>query len=177
MFKLAFQKSRVGNTPAFSFHTSNPEVVLTYLAQNEPELCGYVVDKILRHVNQSISLYDCAANKVLADRDVAGLLAQARAHSNAKCLTAEEFAHEWAAGLSELVAGVVPEAGIEAAKAVLALSVKKGGRDQLTESVSRRIIDRFADCAESHEVLATAVCNAKSRIAEIEKMTAIADTF
>ena len=178
MFTMNFKKT-VG-APAFQLSMPNASLVLTEVAKDE-EKASAILGGFLRKINDGngkggIKLYDESGN-VWSTEKTLSIIAQGMAVSNSSTWTAEDFANEWASGLNELTAALVPTEKIEAAKAILAQAVRHGGKGQLTEKQCQAIIKVYGAATNDSDVIAVGVTNAKARAAEIEAQNSLIDSL
>ena len=176
--KLKFNKSKVGDIPAFSIEMPEPRLVVN--AMNDEQLT-WLVGGALRGINSAtgfggIKLYDESLNVWNVDKTLS-IIAQGMAISNSQTFTEADFANVWTKDLRELTLATVDADKLDAAKAILAKAVRHGGKAQLTESECNAIIKRFADATNDHEVFAIAVSNAKQRADEIAKLNSALSDF
>jgi hypothetical protein len=176
--KLKFNKSKVGDLPAFAIEMPEPRLVVN--AMNEEQL-EWLVGGALRGINSAtgfggIKLYDESLNVWSVEKTLS-IISQGMAISNSQTFTEADFASVWAKDLRELTLATVDADKLEAAKAILAKAVRHGGKAQLTGAECKAIVARFSDATNDHEVFAIAVANAKQRIDEIRKSDALADAL
>jgi hypothetical protein len=177
MFKVKFQKSKLGALPAFAISLPDSKVVLESInARQDSTMADYIVTSILRGINDSkglagIKLFDHSGD-VWSCEKFQAILAEGMAASASQTFTETEFAHEWATGLQDIVASVVQPEMLEKAKNTIAIAVRHGGAAQMKRVQHEAILARFADCADEHEVIAIAVDKARKYIAEDDKIKA-----
>ena len=174
MFTMNFK--RTAGAPAFSLSMPDASLVLQEVAKDE-EKASAILGSFLRKINDGngkggIKLYDESGNIWNVEKTLS-IIAQGMAVSNSSTWTAEDFANEWASGLNELTAALVPTEKIEAAKAILAQAVRHGGKGQLSEKQCQAIIRVYGAATNDSDVIAVAVANAKARKAEIEAQSEI----
>ena len=175
--KLKFNKSKVGDLPAFTIEMPEPRLIVDAMSE---EQLSWLVGGALRGINSAtgfggIKLYDKSLNVWSVDKTLS-IISQGMAISNSQTFTEADFASVWAKDLRELTLATVDADKLEAAKAILAKAVRHGGKAQLTEAECAGIIKRFSDATNDHEVFAIAVANAKQRKDEISKLAdALAD--
>ena len=175
--KLKFNKSKVGDIPAFSIEMPEPRLIVNAMTE---EQLSWLVGGALRGINSAtgfggIKLYDESLNVWNVDKTLS-IFAQGMAISNSQTFTEADFASVWAKDLRELTLATVDADKLDAAKVILAKAVRHGGKAQLTEAECNGIIKRFSDATNDHEVFAIAVANAKQRSDEIRKLAdALAD--
>lgn len=178
MLTMNFKKT-VG-APAFQLSMSDASVILVEVAKDE-EKATALLTSFLRKVNDGngkggIKLYD-ESGSVWSVEKTLSIIAQGMAVSNSSTWTAEDFANEWAGGLSELTMALVPAEKIEAAKAILAQAVRHGGKGQLTEKQCEAIIKVYGSATADSDVIAVGVTNAKARAAEIAAQNSLLDSL
>lgn len=174
MLTVRFQKSKVGATPSFALNMPDAPLLLAAIAE-KPDMATWLIDGALRRINDGtgkagIKLYDESGSIWTTEKALA-IFAQGMTVSNSTTLNAEDFAAEWAGGLAEITAALVPAEKIEAAKAILAQSVRHGGKGQLSEAQAAAIIRVYGSATNESEIIALAVANAKARKAEIDSQS------
>lgn len=175
--KLKFNKSKIGDIPAFAIEMPEPRLIVQ--AMNDEQLT-WLVSGALRGINSAtgyggIKLYDESGNVWSVDKTLS-IISQGMAISNSQTFTESDFNAVWAKDLRELTLATVDADKLEAAKAILAKAVRHGGKAQLTEQECAAIVKRFSDATNDHDVFAIAVANAKQRSEEIRKLAdAVAD--
>lgn len=176
MFKINFQKSKAGGLPAFAISMPDAKNVLqSVIDRADAEMAEWIVRNTLRSVNDSkglggIKLFDHCGD-VWSNDKFQSILAEGMAANSSQTFTDVDFAHEWATGLSEIVAALVEESAVDKARATLAMAVKHGGAAQLKRIQHEAILRRFADSANEHDVIAIAVEKSRRYIAEDAKLT------
>ena len=169
--KLKFNKSKIGDIPAFSIEMPEPRLIVN--AMNEEQLT-WLVGGALRGINSAtgfggIKLYDESLNVWNVEKTLS-IISQGMAISNSQTFTEADFNSLWAKELRESTLALVEPDKLEAARAILAKAVRHGGKAQLTEQECAAIVKRFSDATNDHDVFAIAVSNAKQRSEEIKKL-------
>lgn len=184
MLTVTFQKSKLGDTPAFSLSMPDAKLCLAALSEEQAQA---VVKKTLRAYNDGsgkggLRLFD-EANKIWTAEHFANIISQGMAFSSKTTYDATDFATAWADSVGEIVAGVftnadgvLNEKAVAAMKDWLALAVRHGGKGQLAEKQCDAIIKYFGEVA-GDDLIATAVVNAKTRKQEFEAIAATEALF
>jgi len=169
MFTMKFQKSKVGGLPAFQLSMPDTSLILQAVAADKDK-ADWVVDRILRNVNNSVKLIDYAGKDQTVE-SVLGLIAEGMVVSNGTTYTADDFQSEWVKGLAEFVSTnpKVAEDKVAAVKELLAKAVRHGGKTQLSTKQCEAILALFGESANDHDILATAAANAKWKLEEDKK--------
>lgn len=178
MITVKFEKSKRGETPAFQL--AMPAASLCLAALNE-EQAEAVLTKFLRAVNDGsgkggLKLFD-EAGKVWNAEHFANIVSQAMAFSSKTTYDATDFATAWADSVGAIVAETITKPGAQAViKEWLALAVRHGGRNQLSEQQCDILLAKFSDVA-GDDLISTAVVNAKTRKQEFQAIAAASSIF
>lgn len=178
MITVKFQKSKLGDTPAFQL--AMPAASLCLAALNE-EQAEAVLTKFLRAANDGsgkggLKLFD-EAGKVWNAEHFANIVSQAMAFSSKTTYDATDFATAWADSVGAIVAEKIAKLEAQAViKEWLALAVRHGGRNQLSEQQCDVLLSKFGDVV-GDDLIATAIVNAKSRKQEFQAIASVAGLF